>query len=839
MPGPCPQLLIPIEALSEYDVQEINLDGREVLEKPSTPAEHFQKILNRVDFSKNYDEKNASQADTSDEDLKTVDNPSPKLWTSVRKATHTALTEINAFVDILAVIKEGRYLSVYPVASEQPEPNMSLVLAGKKRALSTAADILLKGTERLRRRYSELADARSRLSVSVAGDHKTSSQAESFHKTLMQLRQEWRLKLHQNTILGDVSLRPIGSRFRESGNFEVRESDLIARRKPGSDGFSSDSTGGVEIVFSRSLEALLNTTADVNNLSVNIYESRIDSGPVPLWHCVFEGQARSQGSSKPTECFSQSDTISTTSLTQRERLVKAQKILACREILFNLACEACGLRGSNVQNADCASFATQDQLIASLFPGIQISIGMEKSADSDSVSPQKPANIKPCIRPRPATDGSDFLEIRSLGLQLHRILAAQHRAAWSNLASLPQCACGPVQVPACYRAAGANALPASHFAGGPTTDLSNQVSQNNFSISVASVAGFAGAAATAWSTLNLNNRQQQSSANAFDRTDPRLTVTQQRIPSMSITQDRLSLFTEWGVLHPTGHGNMSSLASGAGMNPNITTSANPFDESVPGTSNVAAVEHILCRRKADDNAIQSVIGSSSSLLDRTIAICKHYYLREKVSSLLYWFSRDTPLRLIVHWDAVNSALFTSARICSYAINYDAHRSWMGLSISHSGVSLCFPDPPRYCYIGTDLARLKTLLSNRIIQSQMHFLDILLTKILGWTRIGSNPSSGSAALDDSFEDLVSVRLFASPSGSYMACIRASVTTGLRLFLSKLTSDQIEMGQFSSEPIDACARDLHSPTGSFREVKLSDVRSGSHAVGQIEAVLTLLP
>lgn len=45
----------------------------------------------------------------------------------------TALTELNAFVDILAVIKEGRYLSVYPVASEQPEPNMSLVLAGKKR----------------------------------------------------------------------------------------------------------------------------------------------------------------------------------------------------------------------------------------------------------------------------------------------------------------------------------------------------------------------------------------------------------------------------------------------------------------------------------------------------------------------------------------------------------------------------------------------------------------------------------------------------------------------------------------------------------------------------------
>ncbi|KAA0186125.1 Mediator of RNA polymerase II transcription subunit 17 [Fasciolopsis buskii] len=839
MPGPYPQLLIPIEALSEYDVQEINLDGREILEKPSTPAEHFQKILNRIDFSKNYDEKTASQID-SPGDQKTAEKVSPKLWMSVRKETHTALTELNAFVDILAVIKEGRYLSVYPVASEQPEPNMSLVLAGKKRALSTAADILLKGTERLRRRYSELADARSRLSVSGTGDQNISSQGETFHKTLMQLRQEWRLKLHQNTILGDVSLRPIGSRFRESGNFEVRESDLVAQQKPDPTANHSDSTSGVEIVFSRSLEALLNTTANVENLSVSIYESRIDSGPVPLWHCVFERPTRSRGSSKPSDGFFQPDPTRPSLVTQRERLVKAQKILACREILFTLSCEACGLRGNNFQNADCASFATEDQLIASLFPGVQISISMDKSMELDSSSPQKPVSVKSSVRPRLTGDANDLMEIRSLGLQLHRILAAQHRSAWSNLASLPQCACGPVQVPARYRASGANALTACHFSGDPMADPSTQLSQSNFSIAVASVAGFAGAAATAWSTLNLNNRQQQSSTSTFDRTDPRLTMSQQRIPTISITQDRLSLFTEWGVLHPTGHSSLPPLAPNAVINPTITSGSNPFDESVPGTANVAAVEHILCRRKADDSAIQSVIGSSSSLLDRTTVICKHYYLREKVSNLLCRFARDTPLRLIVHWDAINSAIFTSARICCYAINYDAYRSWMGLSISHSGVSLYLPDPPRHCYIGTDLARLKILLSNRIIQSQMHFLDILVTKILGWTRIGSNPSSGSATLDDTFDDLVSVRLFASPSGSYLACIRASVTTGLRLFISKLTPHQIEVGQlFSVEPTDFCAKDVHIPGGPFREIRLSDVRSGSHAVAQIEAILTVLP
>ncbi|VDP93390.1 unnamed protein product [Echinostoma caproni] len=259
MPGPNPQLLIPIEALCEYDVQEISLDGRELLEKPPTPAEHFQKILNRIDFSKTYDDKSVAQADRTETDKRSLEHVSPKLWASVREATRyggnifliihfsMALTEINAFIDILAVIKEGRYLSVFPVASEQPEPNWSLVLAGKKRALSTAAEILLKGTERLRRRYSELADARSRISASATGDRKKSTQGGSFHKTLMQLRQEWRLKLHQNTILGDVSLRPIGSRFRESGNFEVRESDLLARQKPGSDATASDFGGSVDV----------------------------------------------------------------------------------------------------------------------------------------------------------------------------------------------------------------------------------------------------------------------------------------------------------------------------------------------------------------------------------------------------------------------------------------------------------------------------------------------------------------------------------------------------------------------------------------------------------------
>ncbi|VDP91231.1 unnamed protein product [Echinostoma caproni] len=88
-------------------------------------------------------------------------------------------------------------------------------------------------------------------------------------------------------------------------------------------------------------------------------------------------------------------------------------------------------------------------------------------------------------------------------------------------------------------------------------------------------------------------------------------------------------------------------------------------------------------------------------------------------------------------------------------------------------------------------------------------------------------------------LDSIHAFSVPTFS-LACIRASVAMGLRLFLTQLTPKQMELGQLSSvEPMDICSTDATScPPGSFCEVKLSEVRSGSHAVSQIEAVLTVL-
>lgn len=45
----------------------------------------------------------------------------------------TTLIEINALVDVLSIIKEGKYLAINPVADDSQETNLSLYLSGKKR----------------------------------------------------------------------------------------------------------------------------------------------------------------------------------------------------------------------------------------------------------------------------------------------------------------------------------------------------------------------------------------------------------------------------------------------------------------------------------------------------------------------------------------------------------------------------------------------------------------------------------------------------------------------------------------------------------------------------------
>lgn len=73
-------------------------------------------------------------------------------------------------------------------------------------ALAGAGSVLLTGAERLRASQTEAARNRA---------------VPDFHIELLRLRQNWRLKKVSNTIIGDLSYRTAGSKFAQTGMFEV------------------------------------------------------------------------------------------------------------------------------------------------------------------------------------------------------------------------------------------------------------------------------------------------------------------------------------------------------------------------------------------------------------------------------------------------------------------------------------------------------------------------------------------------------------------------------------------------------------------------------------------
>lgn len=77
---------------------------------------------------------------------------------------------------------------------------------GRKKALAAAAAVLQAGVDRLR------ASETMRMTRNMP----------DFHIDLLRLRQNWRLKKISNTIVGDLSYRTAGSKFSQTGVFEVR-----------------------------------------------------------------------------------------------------------------------------------------------------------------------------------------------------------------------------------------------------------------------------------------------------------------------------------------------------------------------------------------------------------------------------------------------------------------------------------------------------------------------------------------------------------------------------------------------------------------------------------------
>ncbi|NXM20165.1 MED17 polymerase, partial [Ploceus nigricollis] len=192
----------------------------------------------------------------------------------------------------------------------------------KKKSLAGAAQILLKGAER--------------LSKSVAENQENKRQRD-FNSELLRLRQHWKLRKVGDKILGDLSYRSAGSLFLHHGTFEViKNTDIDLDKKIPEDycpldvQIPSDLEGSAYIKVSIQKQA-----PDIGDLgTVNLFKR-----PLPK--------------SKPGSAHWQT------------KLETAQNVLLCKEIFAQLSREAVQIK------SQIPHIVVKNQIISQPFPGLK------------------------------------------------------------------------------------------------------------------------------------------------------------------------------------------------------------------------------------------------------------------------------------------------------------------------------------------------------------------------------------------------------------------------------------------------------------------------------------
>lgn len=184
-----------------------------ICSSPLTLSESLAKYAQKIDFSKTTDldvKKEGSDDGKSEDDSKEALQTNLWPWDSARNKLRNALTEVCVLADVLAIAKEKRYMVLDPVPQEQVETKPMVQVYARKKALAGAASVLLTGAERLRTSQTEMARNRT---------------TPDFHIELLRLRQNWRLKKVSNSIIGDLSYRTAGSKYTQTGMFEVTKAE--------------------------------------------------------------------------------------------------------------------------------------------------------------------------------------------------------------------------------------------------------------------------------------------------------------------------------------------------------------------------------------------------------------------------------------------------------------------------------------------------------------------------------------------------------------------------------------------------------------------------------------
>uniref|UniRef100_A0A672GA35 Cofactor required for Sp1 transcriptional activation subunit 6 n=1 Tax=Salarias fasciatus TaxID=181472 RepID=A0A672GA35_SALFA len=220
-----PAVRVSIESSCEKQVQEVALDGTETYVPPLSMSQNLAKLAQRIDFSQGSDsEEDGPDGESRDQDRDrdrewgTVKfQPSLWPWDSVRNNLRSALTEMCVLYDVLSVVKEKKYMALDPVSQDPSAAPQVFQLISKKKSLATAAQLLLKGAEK--------------LSKSVAENQENRRQRD-FNSELLRLRSQWKLRKVGDKILGDLSYRSAGSLFPHHGTFEViKNTDIDLDKK--------------------------------------------------------------------------------------------------------------------------------------------------------------------------------------------------------------------------------------------------------------------------------------------------------------------------------------------------------------------------------------------------------------------------------------------------------------------------------------------------------------------------------------------------------------------------------------------------------------------------------
>ncbi|KAF2904481.1 hypothetical protein ILUMI_01697 [Ignelater luminosus] len=372
---------ISVEAPIENQIQEITYDGQEIYQAPLTLSESLAKYAQKIDFSKALNEINVKKesGDTSDDNKSDTDSKdafqsSLWPWDSVRNKLRNTYQEICVLADVLAIAKDKHYMVLDPVQQEPIDTKPMVQIYARKKALTGAASVLLTGAERLKNSQNEILRNRS---------------TPDFHIELLRLRQNWRLKKVSNTIIGDLSYKTAGSKYAQSGMFEVTKAEEEEKA-------SSPPSSPVPVSAPAKNNSSLRVTVPSELQGVAYIEVLCQKDHEDLCSANINLLGSAPATANPDVHWQQ-------------KLEAAQNVLFCKELFNQLAKEAVQLQ------APIPHMVVGNQIMATVLPGIQLVIGLCHSTSSEKKSSQQST---------PAPSKSDHDHV--LEHSLHQLLREVH-----------------------------------------------------------------------------------------------------------------------------------------------------------------------------------------------------------------------------------------------------------------------------------------------------------------------------------------------------------------------------------------------------------------------------